>query len=134
MTVLLFALSLLLSSAELPVSTADFTPSHTDSLLIVCKMCEMFSYFSASFSESQACRRCGRFIAVESRLSKLDAQLSTQDSIATTAARGTVRVMLFDFSSAFNTIKPSLLRRKIEDKEVDQKLVPWTTDYFTNGP
>ncbi|TWW66685.1 hypothetical protein D4764_20G0007170 [Takifugu flavidus] len=38
--------------------------------------------------------------------------------------------MFFDFSSAFNTIQPSLLRGKMEG--VDCHLATWTTDYLTN--
>ncbi|XP_056908721.1 uncharacterized protein LOC130536643 [Takifugu flavidus] len=44
----------------------------------------------------------------------------------------TVRVMFFDFSSAFNTIQPSLLRGKMEGAGVDCHLAAWTTDYLTN--
>ena len=46
----------------------------------------------------------------------------------------TVRVMFFDFSSAFNTIQPSLLRGKLEGAGVDCHLAAWTTDYLTNRP
>ncbi|TWW55087.1 hypothetical protein D4764_09G0001360 [Takifugu flavidus] len=46
----------------------------------------------------------------------------------------TVRVMFFDFSSAFNTIQPSLLRGKMEGAGVDCHLAAWTTDYLTNRP
>ncbi|KAF7640964.1 hypothetical protein LDENG_00002760 [Lucifuga dentata] len=46
----------------------------------------------------------------------------------------TVRVMLFDFSSAFNTIQPSLLRGKLEGAGVDCHLTAWTIDYLTNRP
>lgn len=38
------------------------------------------------------------------------------------SARCTVRVMCFDFSSAFNTIKPSVLREKMQGAGVDQQL------------
>ncbi|XP_054866081.1 uncharacterized protein LOC129348770 [Amphiprion ocellaris] len=46
----------------------------------------------------------------------------------------TVRVMFFDFSSAFNTIQPSLLRVKLEGAGVDCHLAAWTIDYLTNRP
>ena len=46
----------------------------------------------------------------------------------------TVRVMFFDFSSAFNTIQPSLLRGKLEVAGVDCHLAAWTVDYLTNRP
>ncbi|KAF7648597.1 hypothetical protein LDENG_00154260, partial [Lucifuga dentata] len=46
----------------------------------------------------------------------------------------TVRVMVFDFSSAFNTIQPSLLRGKLEGVGVDCHLTAWTIDYLTNRP
>ena len=46
----------------------------------------------------------------------------------------TVRVMFFDFSCAFNTIQPSLLRGKLEGVGVDCHLAARTTDYLTNRP
>ncbi|KAI4894644.1 hypothetical protein NFI96_001032 [Prochilodus magdalenae] len=45
-----------------------------------------------------------------------------------------VRVMFFDFSSAFNTIQPLLLRDKLMKMEVDMHLVTWITDYLTGRP
>ena len=50
------------------------------------------------------------------------------------AAGTAVRVMFFDFSSAFNTIRPALLREKLEKAGVDGQLAAWTTDYLTNRP
>ncbi|XP_076869940.1 uncharacterized protein LOC143521209 [Brachyhypopomus gauderio] len=47
---------------------------------------------------------------------------------------GAVRVMFFDFSSAFNTIQPLLLRDKLVKMEVDMHLVTWITDYLTGSP
>lgn len=49
-------------------------------------------------------------------------------------AGSTVRVMFFDFSSAFNTIQPALLRGKLEAAGVDKQLTAWTIDYLTNRP
>lgn len=46
----------------------------------------------------------------------------------------TVRVMYFDFSSAFNTIQPSLLRGKLESAGVHGHLAAWTIDYLTDRP
>ena len=46
----------------------------------------------------------------------------------------TVRVMFFDFSSAFNTIQPSLLRVKMEAVGVDPHLAAWTINYLTDRP
>lgn len=48
------------------------------------------------------------------------------------SARRTVRVMFFDFSSAFNTIQPSVLRGKLQGAGVDHQL--WITDYLTRRP
>ena len=54
--------------------------------LIYCKMCEMFSYSSASFSESQACRKCSLFMDLEARVSELETRLCTKDSVVAHAA------------------------------------------------
>ena len=42
------------------------------------------------------------------------------------------RVMFFDFSSAFNTIQPHLLVKKLLDINVPCGLIQWTLDYLTN--
>ncbi|KAI2646159.1 hypothetical protein H4Q32_026094 [Labeo rohita] len=46
----------------------------------------------------------------------------------------TVRVMFFDFSSAFNTIQTALLRDKLDYMGVDHHLLTWILDYLTNRP
>ncbi len=43
----------------------------------------------------------------------------------------TVRIMFFDFSSAFNTIQPRLLKTKLENMQVEAPLVTWIGDYLT---
>uniref|UniRef100_A0A3P9LKD5 Reverse transcriptase domain-containing protein n=1 Tax=Oryzias latipes TaxID=8090 RepID=A0A3P9LKD5_ORYLA len=43
-----------------------------------------------------------------------------------------VRVTFFDFSSAFNTIQPLLLRDKLVHMGVDQHLSAWMLDYLSN--
>ena len=40
---------------------------------------------------------------------------------------GAVRIAFFDFSSAFNTIRPLLLRDKLTEMRVDPLLVTWIT-------
>ncbi|KAJ8359208.1 hypothetical protein SKAU_G00157330 [Synaphobranchus kaupii] len=45
-----------------------------------------------------------------------------------------VRIMFFDFSSAFNTIQPRLLKYKLEDMQVDAPTVSWIEDYLTGRP
>ena len=42
--------------------------------------------------------------------------------------------MFYDFSSAFNTIKPALLGDKLEQAGVDSHLTMWLLDYLTNRP
>ncbi|XP_040904789.1 uncharacterized protein LOC121188913, partial [Toxotes jaculatrix] len=42
--------------------------------------------------------------------------------------------MFFDFSSAFNTIQPLLLRDKLEHSGVDHHISTWILDYLTNRP
>ncbi|XDV15205.1 hypothetical protein PO909_015335 [Leuciscus waleckii] len=46
----------------------------------------------------------------------------------------TVRIMFFDFSSAFNTIQPMLLKDKLERTGVDHLLSQWVLNYLTNRP
>ena len=46
----------------------------------------------------------------------------------------TVRILFFDFSSAFNTIQPALLGDKLELARLNQHLTSWILDYLTNWP
>ena len=46
----------------------------------------------------------------------------------------TVRVMFFDFSSAFNTIRPALLGEKIAAIQVEAPIVSWIADYLMGRP
>ena len=48
--------------------------------------------------------------------------------------RGAVRITFLDFSSAFNTIQPLLLRDKLSEMGVESHLVAWITDYLTHRP
>ncbi|KAK3528684.1 hypothetical protein QTP70_009066 [Hemibagrus guttatus] len=45
-----------------------------------------------------------------------------------------VRITFLDFSSAFNTIQPLLLRDKLTEMGVSTHLVAWITDYLTGRP
>ncbi|XP_049909853.1 uncharacterized protein LOC126396064, partial [Epinephelus moara] len=45
-----------------------------------CSVCQMFSYASASFSDSGNCNKCSLFAALEARLSELEARLGTMES------------------------------------------------------
>ena len=44
----------------------------------------------------------------------------------------TVRIMFFDFSSAFNTIRPALLGDKLTVMQLDPPLASWIVDYLTD--
>ena len=43
---------------------------------------------------------------------------------------GYVRIMFFDFSSAFKTIQPLILKEKLDVMGVDPSFVTWITDYL----
>lgn len=45
-----------------------------------------------------------------------------------------MRISVFDFSSAFDTIQLLLLRDKLTEMRVDPLLVTWITDYLTERP
>ncbi|XP_058485984.1 uncharacterized protein LOC131459865 [Solea solea] len=47
---------------------------------------------------------------------------------------GAVRITFLDFSSAFNTIQPLLLRDKLSGMGVGSHLVAWISDYLTGRP
>ena len=45
-----------------------------------------------------------------------------------------IRLMFYDFSSAFNTIQPHLLAEKLLTMNVQPTLILWVFDYLTNRP
>ncbi|XP_078018479.1 uncharacterized protein LOC144458793 [Epinephelus lanceolatus] len=45
-----------------------------------CPVCQMFSYASASFSDSGNCNKCSLFAALEARLSELEVRLRTMEN------------------------------------------------------
>ena len=47
-------------------------------------------------------------------------------------AGSSVRLMLFDFSSAFNTIQPHLLVQKLLNMKLPLSVISWIFDYLTN--
>lgn len=49
-------------------------------------------------------------------------------------AGSTVSMMFFDFSSAFNTIQPGLLREKLQNVQIDALKTSWINDCVTDGP
>ncbi len=49
-------------------------------------------------------------------------------------AGSTARIMLLDFSSAFNTIQPDLLCQNLQKTQVKPSTITWINDYLTNRP
>uniref|UniRef100_A0A8C6NI69 Reverse transcriptase domain-containing protein n=1 Tax=Nothobranchius furzeri TaxID=105023 RepID=A0A8C6NI69_NOTFU len=49
-------------------------------------------------------------------------------------AGSTMRVMFFDFSSAFSTIQPDVLCQKLQKTQVGASTIAWIKDYLTNRP
>ncbi|KAI4896520.1 hypothetical protein NFI96_029536, partial [Prochilodus magdalenae] len=49
-------------------------------------------------------------------------------------AGSAVRIMFFDFSSAFNTLQPVLLGDKLRQMQLDESIISWTMDYLTGRP
>ena len=71
------------------------------------------------------------------------AQLSVDDAIIYLLHRAyshlekpgsSVRVMFFDFSSAFNTIQPPLLEKKLSAMRIHPDMVAWIGDYLSSRP
>ncbi|KAJ8396092.1 hypothetical protein AAFF_G00021650 [Aldrovandia affinis] len=49
-------------------------------------------------------------------------------------AGSSVRVVFFDFSSAFNTIQPHVLRTKLSNMKMHRPMVNWIHDYLLSRP
>ncbi|XP_067444743.1 uncharacterized protein [Thunnus thynnus] len=56
---------------------ASLSPCRSPALS--CSVCQMFSYSSASFSDSGTCNKCSLFAVLEARLSELEAWLRTME-------------------------------------------------------
>ncbi|XP_078021614.1 uncharacterized protein LOC144461817 [Epinephelus lanceolatus] len=67
--------TLLALLATLALQLAMASPS-----ALSCSVCQMFSYASASFSDSGNCNKCSLFAALEARLSELEAWLRTMEN------------------------------------------------------
>ena len=67
--------------------------------------------------------------------SHLESKLSVKKNKVSgiiTKSRNSVRMMFFDFSSAFNTIQPHLLANKMLSMSVPSDMILWITDYLTS--
>ncbi|XP_026035054.1 zinc finger protein 2 homolog [Astatotilapia calliptera] len=93
-------------------------------------------YFTADQVRNQLKRTKARKFAYRSRIGVDDAviYLVHRSLSHLEQAGSTVRIVFFDFSSAFNTIQPALLRGKLEGAGVGKQLTAWTIDYLTNRP
>ena len=49
-------------------------------------------------------------------------------------AKSSVRIMFFDFSSAFNTIQPHILVKKLINMNISPNISLWILEYLTNRP
>ncbi|XP_040907892.1 uncharacterized protein LOC121190938 [Toxotes jaculatrix] len=74
--------------------------------------------------------------AYQPRLGVDDAIIYLLNSVYTHLDKpaSTVRIMFFDFSSAFDTIRPTLLGEKLTVMQVDAPLVSWIVNYLTGRP
>ncbi|KAF7654994.1 hypothetical protein LDENG_00062290 [Lucifuga dentata] len=61
-------------------------------------------------------------------------QEKVEDAIIYLPHRAHSQEWCCDFSSAFNTIQPFLLRDKLTEMRVDSHLVTWITGYLTGRP
>ena len=49
-------------------------------------------------------------------------------------AGSSIRLMFYDFSSAFNTIQPHILAQKLSNMKIAPPTILWILDYLTNRP
>jgi len=57
-----------------------YTSSFPPSPAFTCPVCQMFTYFSVSFSDNGTCYICNLFVVLELRLSELKARLCTDEN------------------------------------------------------
>ncbi|KAI4902092.1 hypothetical protein NFI96_000918 [Prochilodus magdalenae] len=101
-----------------------------------CLMGDSFSVMSPTFVSVEMITEsvCGGTV-VSSKMNNLLSRVAEGLVLLHLHSYSTISwVMFFDFSSAFNTIQPLLLRDKLMKMEVDMHLVTWITDYLTGRP
>ncbi|KAI4903673.1 hypothetical protein NFI96_008971 [Prochilodus magdalenae] len=78
----------------------------------------------------------GSLFAYQDAIGVDDAVIYLMDKVHShlDTAGSAVRIMFFDFSSAFNTLQPVLLGDKLRQMQVDESIISWTMDYLTGRP
>ena len=90
--------------------------------------------FQFTYQNNKGCENA-LLVAINEVTSHLDSRLSVEKNKVSgiiTKSRDSVRMMLFVFSSAFNTIQPHLLANKMLSMSVPSDIIPLIIDYLTS--
>ncbi|XP_077985174.1 uncharacterized protein LOC144439815 [Glandiceps talaboti] len=112
-----------------PTKNNDFRPVALTSIPMKCLERILLKYLVSQTSLYQDPLQ----FAYRQHRSTEDAVLSILHTITQhlDASNTSVRVLFVDFSSAFNTISPNLLIRKLRNMAVNQQLIRWVADFLT---
>ena len=95
---------------------------------------ESLDPFQFAYQSNRSCEDA-LLVTINEVTSHLDSKLSVKKNKVSgiiTKSRNSVRMMFFDFSSAFNTIQPHLLANKMLSMSVPSDMILWITDYLTS--
>ena len=70
----------------------------------------------------------------DATLSLIDYVLEHVDRANTVAQKYFVKILFVDFSSAFNTIQPHIMTRKLSKMKVHPSLILWVNEFLTERP
>ena len=90
--------------------------------------------FQFAYQSNRSCEDA-LLVTISEVTSHLDSKLSVKKNTVSgiiTKSRNSVRMMFFDFSSAFNTIQPHLLANKMLSMSVPSDMILWIIDYLTS--
>ncbi|KAI3375902.1 hypothetical protein L3Q82_004170 [Scortum barcoo] len=106
-------------------------------------LCTCGIYCTSVLSQGEGSLICGSSSAQDRLQFAYQPGVGVQDAILYLLHRahshldkgsGTVRILFLDFSRAFNTIQPPLLRDKMSRMGVDPHMMDWISDYLTDRP
>lgn len=120
-----------------PTCNNDFRPVALTSVIMKClekivknRLLRQVNDFQDNYQFAYRESRC----VEDATLSLTDYVLNYLDKPNVTGIKRYVKMLFVDFSSAFNTIQPHLMMRKLNDMNVNPRLILWINSFLTHRP
>ena len=120
-----------------PKCDNDYRPVALTAILMKCfekvvknRLQTYVSTYTDPYQFAYACNRC----VDDATLALTDYVLEHLDNANTTSRKYYSKILFIDFSSAFNTIQPHIMMKKLGDMKVHLTLVLWIREFLTQRP